>query len=80
MTSQAVTFFTAGNETTSIAMAFMLYEITIHPEIQERLREEVDGVFEKYGTVSYEHLNELKYMEMVMKGEQTNKLLGLLGA
>ena len=39
-------FLGAGNETTAVTLAFVSYEMAIHPEIQEKLQSEIDDYFE----------------------------------
>ncbi|XP_063918412.1 cytochrome P450 6k1-like [Zophobas morio] len=65
MASQAISFFTAGNDTTSVTVAFILYELALQPNIQDRLRREIREAFEKYGDFTYEAINEMKYLDMV---------------
>lgn len=69
MLSQAVTFFTAGYETTGNLISFTLYELALHPEIQERAREEILEVIEAHGDVTYEAIQEMKYLNMVVAGK-----------
>ena len=38
----------AGYETTGNSMIFFAYNLATHPEIQEKLRQEVDETFENY--------------------------------
>uniref|UniRef100_T1GVN3 Cytochrome P450 n=1 Tax=Megaselia scalaris TaxID=36166 RepID=T1GVN3_MEGSC len=45
--AQAALFFLAGNETSSSAMSFALYELSKKPEIQEKLRSEIKSVYDK---------------------------------
>ena len=69
MASQAISFFTAGNDTTSVTVAFILYELALQPNIQDRLRREIREAFEKYGDFTYEAINEMKYLDMVFNGK-----------
>ncbi len=42
-------FFLAGYETTSGSMCWIFHELAHNPEIQEKLYEEVEETYEKYG-------------------------------
>ncbi|KAJ3652765.1 hypothetical protein Zmor_018702 [Zophobas morio] len=66
MAGQAIPFFSAGNDTTSITLALTCYELALHTEIQDRLRKEVTEIFQESGTFTYENLQEMKYMDMVI--------------
>lgn len=68
MLSTAVTFFTAGYETTGNLISFTLYELSLHPEVQERAREEILEKIELHGDVTYEAIQEMKYLNMVVSG------------
>lgn len=69
MAAQVLIFFFAGFETISIMMSFMCYELAVNPDIQEKLREEVDRTIElNNGKLSYDVLNKMKYMDMVTSG------------
>lgn len=64
---QATAFFVAGFETSSSAMAFTLYELAHQPELQERLRKEINDVYAKEnGKVTYEGINSMEYLTMVL--------------
>ncbi|CAG4961067.1 unnamed protein product [Parnassius apollo] len=64
--AQAFVFYAAGYETSATTMAFMLYALAKNPDIQIKVIAEVDQVLEKYdGKLSFEALNDLKYMEKV---------------
>ncbi|KAJ8979338.1 hypothetical protein NQ317_006974 [Molorchus minor] len=45
MVSQAITFFVAGFETTSNAVAFALYELCLRQDCQDKLREEIEKIY-----------------------------------
>jgi len=50
-------------------MSFTLYELALHPEIQDRLRAEIMQVMNKHnGQVTYDGIKEMAYMDMVVSG------------
>ncbi|XP_069675038.1 probable cytochrome P450 6a13 isoform X1 [Periplaneta americana] len=65
--AQAVIFFTAGFETSGSSLAFCIHEIAMNPDIQSRLHEEICTVLKRYnGEITYDALQELEYMDMVI--------------
>jgi len=55
----------AGYETTAQTLQFLMYYLAYYPEVQEKLREEIQNEFEKNdGELSYEVINDLKYLTM----------------
>nr|WCC58077.1 cytochrome P450 [Pharsalia antennata] len=65
--SQCFIFFVAGFETTSGALTFALFELSRHPEIQDRLREEIVTVLGRHDDkLTYDSLSEMKYLEQVI--------------
>ncbi|XP_074040276.1 cytochrome P450 9e2-like [Leptinotarsa decemlineata] len=67
ITAQALLFFFAGFDTVSSLMCFMSHELAIHPDIQTRLRNEIeDTLAECGGKITYEALLKMKYMDMVI--------------
>ena len=68
--AQAFTFLAAGFETSGSALSYALYELAKHPEIQQRLREEILQVMSKHdGKVTYNGIQEMVYLDMVVSGE-----------
>ncbi|KAH8331649.1 hypothetical protein KR074_009053 [Drosophila pseudoananassae] len=67
LVAQAGVFFNAGFETSSSTMAFALYELAQHPEMQQRLRQEInEALLEGGGSLTYEKIQGLEYLSMVV--------------
>ncbi|XP_063698674.1 probable cytochrome P450 28a5 [Culicoides brevitarsis] len=65
--ANGLTFFLDGFDTSSIFMFFVLYELSKHPEIQLRLREEIEHYFLLHnGKLSYDFVEEMPYLDMVI--------------
>nr|ASX93979.1 cytochrome P450 CYP9A74 [Zygaena filipendulae] len=65
--AQAVLFFIAGFETTSVAMTFLLYELALNPEIQDRLALEIrENHKVNEGKFDYSSIQQLNYLDMVV--------------
>lgn len=68
--AQALIFFFAGFESVTTLMSFMAYELALHPEIQDRLRREIELTREECGGIlNYESLMKMKYMDMIVSGK-----------
>ncbi|XP_012060475.1 PREDICTED: cytochrome P450 6A1-like [Atta cephalotes] len=66
--SQAFVFFLAGFETSSTTISNVLYELALNPEIQDKLREEIDEVYAKHGgNLIYDNIKKMNYLDMVFK-------------
>ncbi|ODN76886.1 hypothetical protein, variant 3 [Cryptococcus amylolentus CBS 6039] len=62
---QVNTFMLAGYETTSTALCWCIYSLAKHPEIQERLRQELLEISEQQPDI--DTLNALPYLDAVIK-------------
>lgn len=69
MNAQSVVFFFAGFSTTSNLITFALYALALHPEVQDRLRQEVAKIVKEDGSFDYDDVGQLVYMDMVVCGE-----------
>jgi cytochrome P450 len=67
MTDDFVTFFAAGQETTANTLSFCFLEISRHPEIAEKAREEIDRVLGERTELTYQDVGELKYCLAIFK-------------
>lgn len=63
------TFMFEGHDTTGTAIAWCLYLIGLHLEVQKKLREELEEILggESERNLTIEHLKKLKYMDCVIK-------------
>jgi len=66
---QAFQFLAAGFETSGSTMSCALYELALHPEIQNRLRAEIMRALNKHnGQLTYDGIQEMAYLDMVVSG------------
>jgi cytochrome P450 family 6 len=73
--AQAFIFIFAGYETSASAMGFALYELALHPEIQQTLRAEILQVLSgQGGKLTYDSVKGMSYLDRVVSGEQQNRL------
>ncbi|GIX93040.1 probable cytochrome P450 4d20 [Caerostris darwini] len=58
-----------GHETVAVAVKWALYLIGLYPEVQEKIHQELDSVLgaDSKGPLRVADLNELKYLECVLK-------------
>ncbi|XP_062552477.1 probable cytochrome P450 6a14 [Armigeres subalbatus] len=61
--AQAFVFFLAGFETSSTAMSYCLYELAQNIDLQNKARKCVEDAFKKHGSVSYEAIQDMHYID-----------------
>jgi len=67
MTAQAFIFFFGGFDTVSSLMCFAAHEITVNPDIQAKLHNEIEEVLKTTnGELTYEALNGMQYLDAVI--------------
>lgn len=64
--SQSITFMVGGFHTTGNSITWALYYLSLHPEVQEKLRKEVGMVVGERGVEGQQDLDGLVYMEQVI--------------
>ncbi|KAJ0180086.1 hypothetical protein K1T71_004677 [Dendrolimus kikuchii] len=68
MTAQVFIFFAAGFETSSSATSFTLHQLAYHPEIQEKIQDEIDDILLKYNNkLSYDTVAQMPLLAMAFK-------------
>ncbi|KAG0719717.1 Cytochrome P450 3A11 [Chionoecetes opilio] len=68
LVAQSVLFLVAGYDTTASTLAFSAFLMAKHPQQQQRLRQELQGLIKEYGSVTYEGIMEAKYLDAVLMG------------
>ncbi|XP_042336762.1 cytochrome P450 3A29-like [Sceloporus undulatus] len=64
--TQAIIFIFGGYETTSSALSFLSYSLAIHPDVQQKLQEEIDKALPNQATPSYDAVFQMDYLDMVV--------------
>jgi len=67
MTAQAFVFFLAGFDSLSSAMCFMTYHVGVNPDVQSKLKEEIDDVLRQTNSKpTYDVIKRMKYLDAVV--------------
>nr|QOW41329.1 cytochrome P450 monooxygenase CYP9G18 [Conogethes punctiferalis] len=66
LAGQVFIFFAAGFDTSSSTMTFLLHELTINPDIQEKLYQEIKEFEETRKSLTYDNIGQLKYLDCVL--------------
>lgn len=65
---QIETMIIAGNETTALTISYTILLLAMHPEIQDRLFDELRNAYDtQIEDTTYEHLQQLPYLDCVLK-------------
>nr|XP_023024821.1 probable cytochrome P450 6a13 [Leptinotarsa decemlineata] len=66
--AHAASFFGDGFETSSRVMSFLIFEIAMNPEVQQKLREEINECLKKTdGELTYECIQDMVYLDMCLR-------------
>lgn len=63
----AFIFLAAGFETTATSLGFLMYLLATHPDEQEKLHDEIEGAFGSDRELSFEGIQMLKRLDMVVQ-------------
>ncbi|XP_030875087.1 cytochrome P450 3A12-like [Leptonychotes weddellii] len=66
LVAQSMTFLFAGYEPTSTALSFFAYALATHPDVQQKLQEEIDATFPNQALPTYNDLVQMEYLDMVL--------------
>ncbi|XP_074040318.1 cytochrome P450 9e2 [Leptinotarsa decemlineata] len=65
--AQLMTILFAGYNSTSAALCFTSHELAVNPDIQKKLRKEIEETLEECGgNLTYESLMKMKYLDMIV--------------
>ena len=65
--AQSFVFLAAGYETSSATLSLTCYHIATHPDVQDKLQQEIDSAWSDEDQMpTYETVNELQYLDMVI--------------
>uniref|UniRef100_A0A8C6DSX8 unspecific monooxygenase n=1 Tax=Moschus moschiferus TaxID=68415 RepID=A0A8C6DSX8_MOSMO len=64
--AQSIIFIFGGYETTSNTLSFIMYELATHPDVQQKLQEEIDATFPNKAAPTYDVLAQMEYLDMVV--------------
>ena len=68
LVSNAIMFFFAGFDTQAISLSIVIHQLVKHEEVQDKLLVEIDSVLENSnGEVTYDTIQDMKYMDMVIQ-------------
>ncbi|KAF9002258.1 cytochrome P450 [Cyathus striatus] len=65
--AQISTLTFAAMDTTSNALSRILHLLSVHPEVQDKLRKEVSQAFAKHGDLGYDELESLSYLDAICR-------------
>jgi len=73
--AQALSFLLAGYETSGSSLSFAVYELALHPEIQQNVRAEILQVLSKHGgKLTYDGMQDMSYLDRVVLGEKRREV------
>ncbi|XP_019675777.2 cytochrome P450 family 3 subfamily A member 132 isoform X1 [Felis catus] len=77
LVAQSIMFIFGGYETTSTSLSFLVYELATHPDVQQKLQEEIDATFPDKASPTYDALVQMEYLDMVLN--ETLRLYPIAG-
>ncbi|KAI4502992.1 hypothetical protein M0802_002036 [Mischocyttarus mexicanus] len=76
LASESISFFGDGYESSSATLSFVCFELSIHYDVQEKVRNEINDVLAKHnGEITYDSLKEMTYLDQVISESQRLNVL-----
>ncbi|NWU27803.1 CP3A9 protein, partial [Dyaphorophyia castanea] len=64
--AQAFIFIFAGYEPTSNTLGYLAYELALHPDVQQKVLQEIDTVLPNKAPLTYDAIMKLEYLDMTV--------------
>ncbi|XP_015274900.1 PREDICTED: cytochrome P450 3A9-like [Gekko japonicus] len=74
--AQAVIFIFAGYEPSSNSLGYIAYLLATHPDVQQKLHDEIESVLPNKAPLTYDAVMQLEYLDMVINETQRLYPLG----
>ncbi|KAJ7305927.1 hypothetical protein JRQ81_010293, partial [Phrynocephalus forsythii] len=74
--AQAIIFIFAGYEPSSNSLSFLAYSLATHPDVQQKIQDEIDSVLPNKAPLTYDAIMNLEYLDMVVNETQRLYPLG----
>lgn len=68
MAAHTITFFLDGFETSTAVISYALYHLARNTHVQQKLREEIEECIQVNGSLSYDSILEMEYLDQVFNG------------
>uniref|UniRef100_A0A8C8Z0U8 Cytochrome P450 3A n=1 Tax=Prolemur simus TaxID=1328070 RepID=A0A8C8Z0U8_PROSS len=75
--AQSIIFMFGGYESTSSVLSLITYELATHPDVQQKLQEEIDVALPNKTPATYDAVVQLEYLDMVVN--ETLRLFPIAG-
>ncbi|XP_054848337.1 cytochrome P450 3A9-like [Eublepharis macularius] len=74
--AQAIIFIFAGYEPSSNSLGYTAYLLATHPDVQQKLHDEIDTILPNKAPLTYDAIMKLEYLDMVINESQRLYPLG----
>ncbi|XP_063170891.1 cytochrome P450 3A24-like [Candoia aspera] len=64
--TQSIIFIFGGYETTGTTLSFLSYCLAVHPDVQEKLYQEISETLPNQAPPTYEAIHQMEYLDMVV--------------
>lgn len=73
MASHSITVFLDGFETSTAVITYALYHLACNPDVQKKLRAEINECIRVNGSLSHDSILEMQYLDQVFNGKNNGE-------